>query len=191
IIPLQPDDPLFVAGADTNFMVINRATVDANHDSVNQTTPWVDQNQTYTSHPAHQVFLRDYDVAGGRATPNGKVLDGGFCAVRSNGSVAGELMCNIANWGEVKAQASQKLGIMLHDQDVFDVPLVLTDPYGHFVPGTAGRPQLVLPPATAGGPPRGLAGHTARHRGLRADPHGPPPARSRCAPALSPRRPLQ
>src|SRR5262249_51681932 len=169
IIPLQPDDPLFVAGADTNFMVINRATVDANHDSVNQTTPWVDQNQTYTSHPAHQVFLRDYDVAGGRATPNGKVLDGGFCAVRSNGSVAGELMCNIANWGEVKAQASQKLGTMLPARDVFAVPLLLTDPYGHSVPGTAGRPQLVLPPATAGGPLRFVEGNPAANGGLGVD----------------------
>src|SRR5262249_28631925 len=157
IIPLKPDDPLFKPGADTNFMVINRASVDANHDSVNQTTPWVDQNQTYTSHPAHQVFLRDYDMVAGKAglmpVPSGKVLDGGFCAERSNGSVLHEQMCNIANWGEVKAQALNKLGILLHDQDVFNVPLVVTDPSGSSAPGPARNvPQVVLPPTAPGGP---------------------------------------
>ena len=39
---------------------------------------------------------------------------------------------NIGNWGEVKAQAAQMLGIALDDQDVFNVPLLATDPYGHF-----------------------------------------------------------
>ena len=36
------------------------------------------------------------------------------------------------------------LGIRLVDTDVFDVPLILTDPYGHFKPGPNGFPQLVL-----------------------------------------------
>src|SRR5205807_5831641 len=51
------------------------------------------------------------------------------------------------NWAEVKAQASTKLGIRLVDQDVFDVPLILTDQYGHFKPGAHGFPQLVIGPA--------------------------------------------
>ena len=70
-IPLQPDDPLYVEGSPTNFMVLTRATnlpgpdgvvgtADDIHEHVNQTTPFVDQNQTYTSHPSHQVFLREY-----------------------------------------------------------------------------------------------------------------------------------
>ena len=61
IIPLQPDDPLFVAGSPTNFMTLTRTTNDPGpdgilgnaddiHEAVNQTTPFVDQNQTYTSH---------------------------------------------------------------------------------------------------------------------------------------------
>ena len=29
----------------------------------NETTPFVDQNQTYTSHASHQVFLREYDCS--------------------------------------------------------------------------------------------------------------------------------
>ena len=52
-------------------MVLTRATVvpgadgvigtaDDVHDRSNTTTSFVDQNQTYTSHPSHQVFLRQY-----------------------------------------------------------------------------------------------------------------------------------
>ena len=164
-MPLQPDDPLFVSGG-PNFMVMTRATLlpgpdgivgtaDDIHDSINQTTPWVDQNQTYTSHPSHQVFLREYEMrnvapvgqpAQLRPFQTGKVLDGGFCAPRGTG-IPGDQICNIGNWAEVKAQASTKLGIRLVDQDIFDVPLVLTDPYGHFIPGPNGFAQLVIGPA--------------------------------------------
>ena len=164
IMPLQPDDPLFVPGSPTNFMVMTRATVDATHNAINQTTPWVDQNQTYTSHPSHQVFLREYQcavnpsaatcgvvagVANGAAVQTGKVLDGGFCTPRASG-IAGDNICNIGNWGEVKAQALNKLGIVLLDTDVLDVPLLVTDPYGHFKPGANGFPQVVFPGAPAG-----------------------------------------
>ena len=62
-MPLQPDDPLYVEGSHTNFMALTRVSPDA----VNLTTAWVDQNQTYTSHPSHQVFLREYtDNSDGR-----------------------------------------------------------------------------------------------------------------------------
>ena len=85
-IPLQPDDPLITVGPDgiagtgdevTNpglqFMVLTRATnlagadgligtADDLHENTNTTTPFVDQNQTYSSHPSHQVFLRDYII---------------------------------------------------------------------------------------------------------------------------------
>jgi hypothetical protein len=157
IMPLQPDDPLFKPGSQTNFMVMTRATnlpgpdgilgtADDIQNGTNTTTPWVDQNQTYTSHPSHQVFLRQYVMdANNRPVPDGKMLDGGFCAPRGTG-IPGDDICNIGNWNEVKAQAATKLGIRLVDQDVFDVPLVLTDPYGHFKPGpTRGMPQIVLP----------------------------------------------
>src|SRR5215813_13995384 len=79
-IPLQPDDPLFNPGPDgiantaddgPNFMIETRATMlpgpdgilgtaDDIHEQQNTTTPFVDQNQTYTSSPSHQVFLREY-----------------------------------------------------------------------------------------------------------------------------------
>jgi Ca2+-binding RTX toxin-like protein len=119
-------------------------TADDIQDTMNTTTPWVDQNQTYTSHPSHQVFLRQYSLATGRPVPDGKVLDGGHCSPRGTG-IAGDDICNIGNWAEVKAQAQAKLGIRLTDQDVFDVPLILTDPYGHFKPGPRGFPQLIRP----------------------------------------------
>ncbi|MEG8047450.1 peroxidase family protein [Sphingomonas aerolata] len=67
LIPLQPDDPLYVPGG-PNFMPLTRSTqYDANGnpvvggtETVNTTTPFIDQNQTYTSHASHQVFLREY-----------------------------------------------------------------------------------------------------------------------------------
>jgi Ca2+-binding RTX toxin-like protein len=154
VIPLQPDDPLFVPGSPTNFMTMARGqnqpgpdgilgTADDIQETMNTTTPWVDQNQTYTSHPSHQVFLRQYVLdAGGRPVPDGKVLDGDHCAPRGTG-IPGDQICNIGNWALVKAQAATKLGIRLTDPDVFDVPLILTDAYGHFKPGPRGFPQLV------------------------------------------------
>ena len=69
-IPLQPDDPLYQVGGNANFMVVTRSTTFTNEDGQqtqrNVTTPWVDQNQTYTSHPSHQVFLREYALVDGR-----------------------------------------------------------------------------------------------------------------------------
>src|SRR5712691_6469093 len=155
IMPLKADDPLFVPGAATNFMVLTRATnqpgpdgilgtADDIQEGINQTTPWVDQNQTYTSHPSHQVYLRQYQMVAGRPVQDGKVLDGGFCSPRPTG-IPGDQICNIGNWNEVKAQTATKLGIRLADQDIFDAPLLVTDPYGHFIPGVNGFPQLVLP----------------------------------------------
>ena len=131
-IPLQPDDPLYVEGSQTNFMVLTRATVAPGQDGVfgtaddirpvNTTTAYVDQNQTYTSHSSHQVFLRQYVLdANGQPVATGKLIEG------ANGGMA--------TWGEVKAQAAAKLGILLTDSDVGSVPLLRTDAYGNFIPG--------------------------------------------------------
>ena len=139
-VPLQPDDPLYVPGSHTNFMVLTRATVSAGTDGimgtaddvrpVNTTTAFVDQNQTYTSHPSHQVFLRQYVLnAAGDPVATGKLIEG------ANGGMA--------TWGEVKAQAASKLGILLTDSDVGSVPLLRTDAYGNFIPGANGLPQLI------------------------------------------------
>jgi len=159
VMPLQPDDPLFKPGSQTNFMVMPRGlnqpgpdgvigTADDIQETVNETTPWVDQNQTYTSHPSHQVFLREYVLSGGRPQQTGRVLDGtpSSCAPRNvSPPDPNDKICDIANWGEVKAQAAHILGIQLVDPDVLNVPLLLTDPYGHFKPGPHGFPQMIRP----------------------------------------------
>ncbi|MFL5189750.1 MAG: peroxidase family protein [Microvirga sp.] len=143
IIPLQPDDPLYVAGSNENFMVLTRATNqpgpdgivgtdDDIHEHTNQTTPFIDQNQTYTSHPSHQVFLREYALdAGGKPVATGALLD------HAGGG--------LPTWGDIKAQARAMLGINLTDEDVTNIPLLATDEYGQFIRGPNGFAQLVLP----------------------------------------------
>ncbi|WP_162560038.1 peroxidase family protein [Methylotetracoccus oryzae] len=146
-VPLQPDDPLYdpTPGA-PNFMVLTRATRSPGADGVlgtaddaqiNRTTPFIDQNQTYTSHESHQVFLREYVLdANGAPVATGRLLTG------ADGG--------LATWADVKAQAANILGIQLSDQDVERVPLVATDLYGNFIPGANGFPQLVT--GTPGSP---------------------------------------
>ena len=130
MIPLSPDDPLYVPGSTTNFMVLTRATLDENGNAINLTTPFVDQNQTYTSHPSHQVFLREYSMTPAGPEATGDLIHG------ANGGMA--------TWGELKAQATIMLGIALADTDVGNLPLLRTDPYGNFIPGANGFPQVVL-----------------------------------------------
>jgi Ca2+-binding RTX toxin-like protein len=142
IIPLKEDDPLYEAGSETNFMVVSRANNQKGPDGVlgtsddiqqhmNTTTPFVDQNQTYTSHPSHQVFLREYELNGAnRPVSNGRLLD--------RPTVGG-----LSRWTDIKAQAQAMLGIALDDQDLLNVPLVLTDQYGKFIPNAAGMAQIV------------------------------------------------
>jgi Ca2+-binding RTX toxin-like protein len=147
-VPLQPDDPLYVEGSHTNFMVLTRTSANAGGDGVfgtdddvrapNLTTPFIDQNQTYTSHASHQVFLRGYTTdAAGRPMATGELMDGA-----SGG---------LPTWGEIKAQARELLGINLTDADVGNIPLLLTDQYGQFVRGPNGYPQVVTGVAVVNG----------------------------------------
>jgi Ca2+-binding RTX toxin-like protein len=151
IIPLQPDDPLYVPGSPTNFMVLTRATNDAVHpgadgqlgtsddirDHRNETTPWIDLNQVYTSNPSHQVFLRAYVLVDGKPVATGQMLEG------ANGGPP--------TWADIKAQARDLFGIDLSDLNVHSVPLLVTDLYGEFVRGDNGLPLMV----TASGPVEG------------------------------------
>ncbi|QYX56459.1 hypothetical protein K1T73_15610 [Roseovarius sp. SCSIO 43702] len=155
-IPLEADDPI-VLGADgiagtaddlpnhLRFMAVTRSTSvdgpgadgimgtadDTQHEGQNTTTPFVDQNQTYTSHASHQVFLREYEFdASGNPVSTGRLLDS------PNGG--------LATWADVKAQARDMLGIELTDGDVLNIPLLRTDDYGEFVRGPNGLPQIVV-----------------------------------------------
>ena len=85
-VPLDASDPLVpgpdgIAGTGDDvppqlrFMVLTRAS-HVNGEATNQTTPFVDQSQTYTSHPSHQVFLRDYDLVAGRPEQTGHLITG-------------------------------------------------------------------------------------------------------------------
>ncbi|MGL5010904.1 MAG: peroxidase family protein, partial [Paracoccaceae bacterium] len=93
---------------------------DGTHEGLNTTTPFIDQNQTYTSHASHQVFLREYALdANGRPVATGHLLDG-----QQGG---------LPTWADVKQQARDILGIELSDLDVVNIPLIRTDAYGEFV----------------------------------------------------------
>jgi Ca2+-binding RTX toxin-like protein len=142
-IPLQPDDPLYVPGSRENFMALTRATNqpgpdgvvgtgDDLHEHTNLTTPFIDQNQTYTSHPSHQVFLRKYTLdADGRPIATGGLLD------HATGG--------LPTWADIKVQTKAMLGISLNDADVTNLPLLATDDYGRFIRGPNGYAQLVMP----------------------------------------------
>jgi Ca2+-binding RTX toxin-like protein len=127
-MPLLSDDPLYVEGSPTNFMAVSRVTI--GDGAGNVTTPWVDQNQTYTSNASHQVFLREYDMSVDGAVATGHLLEG--------------TQGGLTTWADVKAQALQMLGIKLTDKDIGNVPVVLVDPYGKFIAGENGYAQLMV-----------------------------------------------
>ena len=148
-VTLKADDPL-VAGPDhvfgnaddlspgLRFMMVTRGTnvpdADGNRNSPNTDTPFVDQSQTYTSHGSHQVFMREYALVAGKPVATGKFLsdaDGGM-----------------PTWAMIKEQAATKLGIRLVDVDVNNIPLIATDPYGNFIPGLNGLPQIAISSGT-------------------------------------------
>ncbi|WP_163161623.1 peroxidase family protein [Arthrobacter sp. Alg241-R88] len=155
-VPLKDDDPL-IAGPDhvlgngddlapnLRFMVLTRGqnqpgedgelgTGDDIQDALNTDSPWVDQSQTYTSHPSHQVFLREYvDNSDGKPVSTGKLL----------GGPAGPTAGGMATWATTKAQAKELLGLDLQDADVTNIPMIAADPYGKFLPGPSGLPQYV------------------------------------------------
>jgi Ca2+-binding RTX toxin-like protein len=162
-VPLMPDDPLYDPTSHTNFMVLTRATVSPGADGVmgtaddvrpvNTTTSFVDQNQTYTSHSSHQVFLREYVLnAAGDPVATGKLIEG------DNGGMA--------TWADVKEQARTLLGIQLVDSDVGNIPLLAADQYGKFIPGPNGFPQMVFPGVNPGDPLVLVEGDPSANGGL-------------------------
>jgi hypothetical protein len=115
------------------------------HEARNIDTPFVDQSQTYTSDPSHQVFLREYANNGnGDPVSTGKLIsspDGGQ-----------------GTWAMVKAQAASMLGLKLVDMDVFNVPMLAVDPYGNFIPGPNGYAQYVTASGMVEGNPAANGG---------------------------------
>ncbi|MFT4469175.1 peroxidase family protein [Arthrobacter sulfonylureivorans] len=131
VVPLKEDDPLYVEGSRTNFLTLSRATIadGEGREHTNRTTPFVDQNQTYGSHAAHNAFMRQYEVGpDGSPQPTGRILNG------VNGG--------LPTWNDVKNQARDVLGFEMDDFDALDVPLLATDPYGHLILGANGQAQI-------------------------------------------------
>lgn len=153
-VPLRADDPL-IAGPDhvpgngddlpvgQRFMVLTRAQNQGGgeQNATNTDSPWVDQSQTYTSHASHQVFLREYELAGGRPVSTGRLLGGLDADGTYPGSPDGR--DGISTWASTKKQAAEMLGLQLTDKDVLNVPMLAVDPYGNFLPGPNGLPQYV------------------------------------------------
>ena len=137
LIPLQPDDPLYVASPSApNMMVLTRAA-DAAGQSTNETTPWIDQSQTYGSHPSQNVFMREYSFSETivRSVTN--------LSAKSTGGLLESSDHGLPTWKDIKSQAL-KLGILLTDYDAKSVPIIATDQYGKFIPGSNGYPLVLF-----------------------------------------------
>jgi len=82
LIPLERTDPLYSTNpADPNFMILTRGVITGGAnagESMNITTPYIDQSQSYGSHPSQNFFLREYSFAAetGIPTSTGRLLDG-------------------------------------------------------------------------------------------------------------------
>ena len=126
-------------------------TADDIPDATNTDTPWVDQSQTYTSHPSHQFFLREYKlVANNHPVSTGKFLGGlpaGQTYLNSPDGTDG-----MSTWASTKLQAATKLGMQLVDTDVTNIPLIAMDPYGNFIPAPASDPNPGMPQFVCDGP---------------------------------------
>ena len=133
LIRLQPDDPLYVASPGApNMMVLTRAA-DANGQSTNETTPWIDQSQTYGSHPSQNVFMREYTTS----------VNNGSLTAKSTGRLLESADAGLPIWKDIKAQAL-RLGILLTDYDAKSVPVLATDQYGKFIAGSKGYPMMLF-----------------------------------------------
>ena len=96
--------------------------------------PFVDQNQTYTSHPSHQVFRASTTVPGWRQRPTGRL------AHRTAGGV---------EWQHRQLERGQGAGPRTSRHRSWPTPTSSMfrcwspTQYGHFSPGPTGLPQMV------------------------------------------------
>ena len=131
---------------------------------MNTTTSFVDQNQTYTSHASHQVFLREYENRRleTRSRPAG-------CWTAARPADRGRRDRQL---GGSQGAGKEMLGINLTDRDVHSVPLMLTDEYGKFIPVVGCERRLCAGPGYAGadviseGTPGHVVGSEAQLVGL-------------------------
>ncbi|HYM52507.1 MAG TPA: peroxidase family protein [Candidatus Dormibacteraeota bacterium] len=128
-----------ILGDDRSTTTVDESADDI-HEAKNIDTPLVDQSQTYTSDPSHQVFLRQYaNNIDDKPVSTGKLIS------RPDGGQA--------NWAQVKQQAASLLGLQLVDMDALNIPMLAVDPYGNFIPGPNGYPQYVTDTGMVEGDP--------------------------------------
>ncbi len=158
-VTLAADDPLVLFGPDDlpatgdevpvgtpMFLSRGRTVLDENgvRSSPNTNSPWVDQSQTYASHPSHQVFLREYEMVADQPISTGLLLNGAAAGAPVLDGDLNHIDYGMATWESVKRQAAEKLGLLLQDNDVHEVPMIATDAYGNFIPGPLrGLPMYV------------------------------------------------
>ena len=181
IMPLKADDPLHRQARRPAFHGHGSrrptcpardgimGTADDVQEGINTTTPWVDQNQTYTSHPSHQVFLRQYALVGRQSRFRPAWCSTAGSARRAAPGSPATTSATSATGPRSRRRRRRCSASALVDTDVFNVPLLLTDPYGHFKPGPQrGMPQLVAAGQPGGAPRRQPGGRRHRHPGQRA-----------------------
>ena len=128
---LNQPGPDGIVGDDLSTPAVDEST-DDDQDANNTDSPWVDQSQTYTSHSSHQVFLREYEMVGGKPVSTGKLLGG-----------AGAQATGMVDVGHDQgSRRPPSWGLRLEDKDVLNVPMLAADPYGNFLPGPE-RPAAV------------------------------------------------
>ena len=101
-------------------------------ESVNVVSPPIDLSQAYGSAPSHTVFLRDYDIIGAET---------GRLVSEANGSMP--------TWATAEANAA-RIGIILHDYNVNDIPLVRLNVDGTAYRDANGQAWLVAQNKTTG-----------------------------------------
>ncbi len=132
---VDPSDPAYIPGA-SNVMMLSRASLanpadDFNADGTlkagavpqfnNNTGLLIDQSQTYGSHAAVNVLVRQYDANG---VVTGKLITG---AEDGNGSAH-----ELATWADMKVNAL-RIGVELTDADVLDAPALRADAVGQLL----------------------------------------------------------
>lgn len=120
-------------------------------ESFNLISPPVDMSQNYGSDQSRTLYLREYlsetewRVAVGDQTQALEATLTDLTTGRlANAGVAinGELFGGQANWAQIKANAAN-VGLILHDKDVTNAPLVAFDANGLPILGADGMPLLV------------------------------------------------
>lgn len=101
----------------------------ARPESINHTSPFIDQNQTYGSSLSVRAVLMEYETVGGVAVATGRL-------------VSGEGASGLATWADVKANAAL-IGLTLTDADVKDAPLLRTNADGTLFRDANGHVEVV------------------------------------------------